>query len=239
MASGLRAALESVLDLFYPPGCLACGRSVDSTDIVLCAPCLKVLTRLPEKGCTRCGSPLDHGENSCSMCARQSPALEMIRSAAWFIGPVPALVHRFKYQGLHRLSAFFAELMDTFSAGREVLEPAEVLVPVPLHRWRKLRRGYNQSDKLGEALAVLSSKELASDTLVRVRRTRSQTRLTPEQRKLNVAGAFGVKNPRRIKGRTVLLVDDVMTTGATLGACALTLKKAGAKRVLAYTFARA
>lgn len=239
MAGGLRAAMGSILDLFYPPGCLACGRSVECADIVLCASCLKVLTRLPEKGCARCGSPLVNGQNSCSTCVRQSPALELVRSVAWFIGPVPALIHRFKYQGLHRLSAFFAELMDSFSAGCEVVEPAEVLVPVPLHRWRKLRRGYNQSEKLSEALAELSGKELVSDALIRVRRTRSQTRLTLEERKLNVAGAFKVKNPRRIHGRIVLLVDDVMTTGATLDACALTLKKAGAKKVLAYTFARA
>ena len=239
MASGLRVALGSILDLFYPPGCLACGQSVEGADIVLCASCLKVLTRLPEKGCVRCGSPLDNGQNSCSTCAPQSPALELIRSVAWFIGPVPALIHRFKYQGLYRLSVFFAELMDSFSAGREVIEPAEVLVPVPLHHWRKRRRGYNQSEKLSEALAELSGKELVSNALIRVRRTRSQTRLTPEERKLNVAGAFRVKNPQRIKGCIVLLVDDVMTTGATLGACAFTLKKAGAKRVHAYTFARA
>jgi len=129
--------------------------------------------------------------------------------------------------------------MDSFPAGREVVEPAELLVPVPLHYWRKLRRGYNQSEKLSESLAELSGKELARDVLVRIRRTKSQTRLTPEERKLNVAGAFRVNNPRRIQNRIVLLVDDVMTTGATLGACALTLKTAGAKRVLAYTFARA
>ena len=239
MAGGIRAALEPVLDLFYPPGCLACGSSVEGADITLCAPCREVLTRLPAEGCARCGSPLENAQDGCSICARQSPALELIRSVAWFVGPVPALVHRFKYQGLHRLSAFFAELMESFSAGREVVEPSEVLVPVPLHRWRQLRRGYNQSEKLGEVLAGLTGKELASEALARVRRTRSQTRLTHEERKLNVAGAFRVKNPALIQDRIVLLVDDVMTTGATLGACALTLKEAGAKRVLAYTFARA
>jgi len=239
MAGGLNTALEPVFDLFYPPGCMACGKSLESADIVLCASCLETLIRLPENGCTRCGSPLEDEENGCSTCVRQSPALELIRSVAWFLGPVPALIHRFKYQGFHRLSAFFAELMGSFSAGREVVEPAEILVPVPLHCWRKLRRGYNQSEKLGEALAEMSGKKLARDALVRIRRTKSQTRLTPEERKLNVAGAFRVKYPRRIQERIVLLVDDVMTTGATLGACALTLKEAGAKRVLAYTFARA
>ena len=239
MTGGLKAALDPVLDLFYPPDCLACGRGVEGADIVLCASCLEVLTRLPENGCARCGSPLEDGQDGCNVCAIQSTALEAIRSVAWFIGPVPALIHRFKYQGFQRLSAFFAELMNSFHAGREVVEPAELLVPVPLHYWRKLRRGYNQSEKLGESLAELSGKELATDVLVRIRRTKSQTRLTPEERKLNVAGAFRVNDPRRIKNRSVLLVDDVMTTGATLGACALTLKNAGAKKVLAYTFARA
>jgi len=238
MTSGLKVAACALLDLFYPPSCCACGRSVENADIVLCRSCLEGIITLSE-GCPRCGSPLEGKEGECICCSRLDPELELVRSVAWFMGAVPELIHRFKYQGLYRLAVFIAEFMVSHPASSEVLAPAEVLVPVPLHRWRKLRRGYNQSEKIAQELTALSGKELACDSLVRVRRTRSQTRLTPRERKLNVSGAFKVKEPAKFTGRTVLLIDDVMTTGATLSACAVSLKKAGAKRILAYTFARA
>ncbi|HUU28624.1 MAG TPA: ComF family protein [archaeon] len=234
---GLQAA-DSLLDLFYPPGCMACGRSVSGADIVLCQTCLKGLVLLSAEGCPRCGSP-EEEDKKCITCGRLAAELETVRSAAWFMGPVPELIHRFKYQGLHRLALFCAEIMTALPWAGDLIGESDILVPVPLHRWRKMRRGYNQSEKLSGALSALWGKEMVSDIFIRARRTRSQTRLKPEERRANVAGAFSVVDPAKVYGRSILLIDDVMTTGTTLSACAVTLKKAGAKKILGFTFARA
>ena len=239
MAGGPLAAFSPLLDLFYPPGCAGCGRKLDSSGIVLCESCLDGIVKLPAQGCPRCGSSPEEEGSDCRMCGSLAGELDKLRSAAWFLGPVPALVHQFKYQGAYSLAQFFAELAYGLEHCRELIEEAEIVVPVPLHRWRKFRRGYNQSERLGRALGTLSGKEINPSALVRARATKSQTRLTPEKRRLNVAGAFRSGKAGAVEGRTVLLVDDVMTTGATLGACARALKQAGVKRVLGLTFARA
>ncbi|OGF98768.1 MAG: hypothetical protein A3F83_09820 [Candidatus Glassbacteria bacterium RIFCSPLOWO2_12_FULL_58_11] len=239
MAGGFLAAFSPLLDLFYPPGCAGCGRKLESAGIVLCERCLAGIVKFPAQGCPRCGSSVEEDGLVCRLCGGLAGELDKLRSAAWFLGPVPTLIHRFKYQGLHSLAQFFAELTYGLEPCRELIEEAEVVVPVPLHPWRKFRRGYNQSEILGRALVALTGKEIDPAALVRARATKSQTRLTPEQRRMNVAGAFRSGKAGSTEGRTVLLVDDVMTTGATLGACAHALKQAGAKRVLGLTFARA
>jgi ComF family protein len=118
------------------------------------------------------------------------------------------------------------------------LRVSEGIVPVPLHFWRERKRGYNQSELLAVSLGNLTGLPVERRALKKIRPTRSQTELSREERIENVAGAFAVRRPETVRGRTLVLVDDVCTTGATLDACASALKEAGAKRVLALTVAR-
>jgi len=232
--------LEGLLSLLYPPACTACGANLKAGlgQALLCPECTATLVPLEAESCPRCSSPLRE-DQPCAFCARLEPEMDTLCSAFWFGGPVPKLIHAFKYRGRVSLAAGMAELTLSHPLCSAVLEKAELLVPVPLHLWRRLRRGYNQSERYAASLAALSDKRVESRLLRRVRRTRSQTRLNPAQRKLNVEGAFKVRDRTLVEGRSVCIIDDVMTTGATAGACAAALKDAGAVWVAALTFARA
>ncbi|MEA2062499.1 MAG: ComF family protein [Gemmatimonadota bacterium] len=241
MLEALKEAAGCLLDFFYPPACAACGCSLqDNPGKMVCGPCIDEIIPFGGAGsCPRCGMPGFAAGNGCRFCDRLEPSLEAALAAAWFSGPVPAILHRLKYKGMHSLARPVAAMISESKAVGPVVGTADLLLPVPLHRWREFRRGYNQSEKIAVALAEISGKELVPEALVRVRNTRTQTRLNIQKRKANVDGAFRVTDPSLVEGRSVCLVDDVMTTGATLGACAVTLKQSGALRVTACTFAHA
>ncbi|MBN2289493.1 MAG: ComF family protein [Candidatus Glassbacteria bacterium] len=240
MPGALKAAAEALTDFFYPPACVCCSGSVEHREELLCRSCLEKVAPLGGPGhCPRCGMPVQGTEGACTFCKGLGSGLETALSAAWFLGPVPDLVHLLKYQGMHRLALTMARLMARHPAADSVIGPAEILVPVPLYFWRELRRGYNQSERIAAALAGACGKRLETGALARVRNTRTQTRLSAVQRRSNVAGAFRVARPQAVQGRSVCLIDDVMTTGATASACAAVLKENGAGSVAAYTFARA
>ncbi len=232
--------LDGLLSLLYPPVCTACGVDipVEKTGAVMCETCLSRLLSLDLSSCPRCASPLE-ADKQCTFCYRLEPALDLVRSGYWFSGPVPSLMHAFKYRGTWSLAVALAELTVSLETCAQAIEGVEILAPVPLHPWRRIRRGYNQSESLASGLADLSGRRFEPRLLARERRTRTQTRLNPEERKKNVEGAFKVRDRTLVEGRTICIIDDVMTTGATAGACAAALKDAGAVRVTALTFARA
>ena len=150
-----------------------------------------------------------------------------------------AIVHALKYRGWHAVAAEMADRMGRLSWPLDVLEERAALVPVPLSRSRERERGFNQSERIAAALAHRWNVPLWTDALERARSTETQTRLTPEQRLANVSGAFRVLDNCRLRGAHVVLVDDVVTTAATLNACAAALY-AGGVRILSYvTFGRA
>ena len=239
MLGAVKAAGACLVDFFYPPACIACGCGLEDSTELLCLSCMdKMVPFGGSNNCPRCGMPEEPGRNGCAFCAGLDGSLDSALSAAWFMGPVPDIVYRLKYRGMHRLARPVAGIMAGSPAAGTVVEPADVLVPVPLYRWRKLRRGYNQSEKIAVALAEACGKELETGALCRIRNTRTQTRLSADQRKINVAGAFRIRKPSAVAGRAVCLIDDVLTTGATVSACAAVLKETGARSVTAYTFAR-
>ena len=204
---------NSVLGLIYPPACAACGSDTSmSGDAVICPECVKSLVKLDGSGCGRCASPLE-ADQPCAFCLRLDESLDLLRSAFWFMGSAPALMHRMKYGGWHVLARTAAELMLASPSCAEALAGIELIAPVPLHPWRQLRRGYNQSEKLAREIAILTGIQFAPDLAVRQRRTRSQTSLNPEESKRNVTGAFKVMDHTLCWGRSVCIVDDVMTTG--------------------------
>ncbi|SMF33655.1 comF family protein [Tistlia consotensis] len=248
-AAGLARRLSyrlwrTALDALLPPRCLACGRTVGEPGRV-CAACWSGLRFLGTPCCRQCGYPFEFeqapdlaGEALCAACRRSPPAFDRARAALAYDAASKPLILRFKHADRTDAAPAFAAWMR--QAGAELLREADLVVPVPLHRRRLFLRRYNQAGLLAQRLARLGGKPYAPLLLVRRRATPSQGRLSRRRRRLNVAGAFAVPAEQRLalKGKRVLLVDDVLTTGATLSACARTLKRAGAASVDALVLAR-
>jgi ComF family protein len=232
-AAALRAALAACADLFVPPSCLVCRARVGAHHL-LCATCWRQVNFIRPPLCDVLGIPLpfDTGERTVSAAAvAQPPAYGRARAVAHYSGAMRTLVHQLKYADRHDARTLLGRWLA--AAGHELLPDAQVIVPVPLSRLRLLQRQFNQAAILAGELSRQTG--IAADPLLlaRIRTTRSQVGMTRDQRRRNVAGAFAVPAARRagLAGRNVLLVDDVVTTGATVDACARTLLRAGAARV--------
>ena len=235
-------AKELVLHILFPNTCYACRRDLAlGQKEPLCENCLKQIKKVGPLYCRRCGKPLPDGGAHCYQCrgteARQFKC-KIIRSASVFGPQIRALVHAFKYADQSYLSDFLSDMMCRYFSDYTELSETELIIPVPLHVKKVKKRGYNQAELLAESLAKKLSLPLAKQVLKRVRNTPSQTKLGREERLKNMSNAFECINGEKIKGKVVLLIDDVATTGATLEGCAVALKKAGVKKVMAYTFAR-
>jgi ComF family protein len=241
---GLRRGLASlgrgVLDLLYPPTCLDCGAPIAAAD-ALCPACFGRLRPITAPYCPRLGIPFQHDLGPDALSAEaiaDPPPFERSRSAVLYNAVARAVVARMKYGDRPELAAFCARLMHR--AGYELWGDDAVLVPVPLNRWRRLRRLYNQSTELARALSRLTGIAVEPGLVSRSRRTRQQVGLSREARHRNVAGAFRAHPDlvARLGGRRVILVDDVITTGSTVGAATRALLKAGADKVDVISFAR-
>ncbi len=226
-----RSLPARLADLVAPPRCLACGDEVVAT-AALCPQCWAKITFIEEPVCAVMGLPLDfdQGEGAVSGAALANPPdWDRARGAVVFDDHSRPLIHALKYHDRMEVAPFMAGAMAR--AGRRLLAEADVLVPVPLHRWRLWWRRFNQSAVLAQRLGEATGRPVEVLALRRVKRTRSQVGLSQAERETNVARAFAVADPEAFRGRRVVLVDDVLTTGATANACARTLKRAGAARV--------
>ncbi len=235
-----RTTARVVLDLALPPTCIAC-RTIVSTSGSLCGACWSRLVLVERPFCERLGTPFpfEAGEGRLSPAAvMEPPAYDRARAAAVFGEVSQDLVHGLKYGDRLDLAVPMARMM--VRAGGELLAQADLLVPVPLHRFRLWRRRFNQAAMLARAISRASGVAVQTDALVRIRATASQVSLSRAERRANVAGAFAVPERKscEIAGRRIILVDDVLTTGATLDACARVLRRAGASGVDVLTFAR-
>lgn len=228
-----------LLDLLLPPLCLSCRKPVAEQG-GLCAECWGAIHFLSEPCCPRCGEPFagEAGEEVlCGACLTQPPAFDRARAAFRYDDASKGLVLSFKHADRPGLARFFAPWMAR--AAGPLLAEAELIVPVPLHRWRLLHRRYNQAALLALALARRSGVPCMPDLLRRARRTPPQGTLSREARARNVKGAIGLgKAVDSVTEKRILLVDDVLTTGATLGECVRVLRDAGAARVDVVTLAR-
>jgi competence protein ComFC len=229
----LGAALDDMERWLLPPACLLCDGPMPARegDALVCGLCRSRWRRVPDPVCRRCGQPA-FGDLECRICAGWPEGLERVRSAVWLAGGAQRAVHLLKYEGWWRVAEALAEPMATL----EPLTGGVSLIPVPLGARRQRARGYNQSQRIAAALGRRLGLPVRTDLLGRGRETTTQTALTPEARRANVADAFAARG--RVAGRLVL-VDDVFTTGATLLAAAAALAAAGAERVDAVTFGRA
>jgi ComF family protein len=222
--------LPSLVDLLLPPRCGGC-HLVGSW---LCEICRRRIRRLEEPLCRRCGAELESPRAGCG-CRGRLRALARLRSAVAYEGPVESLVHRFKYQGWRRLADPLALLL----AERLVVEglASSWVVAVPLHRDRQRQRGFNQAELLAAHLRRRLALAAPPGSLIRVRPTVPQVGNDRRHRWDNVRDAFAWHGPS-LDGRSLMVVDDVATTGATLEACATALKAAGAGSVIGVTVAR-
>jgi ComF family protein len=236
----MRVVLRA-LDVLLPPRCLGCGAVVE-TQGRLCAPCWRGLTFLGPPQCRLCGYPMPHALPDaplCPACAAEPPAYDRARAALRYDEDSRRLILAFKHADRTDITPALGRWLAR--AGSELLAEADVIAPVPLHRWRLLRRGYNQAALLANALAPAVSVAVVPDLLQRVRATASQQGLSGRARLENItAGAFRLHpwHRRRVEGRRVVLVDDVLTTGATVAACARVLRRAGASQIDILTLAR-
>ncbi len=238
------ALARGAVDLFLPRSCAVCERSIDASDArdadMVCGRCWARARELPHPRCERCGHPKSRA--TCSWCEQLPPFVRAARSAYWIPGGTAgAIVHALKYGGWSGASLGMAARMARLSWPADVVAERSFVVPTPLAPARERERGYNQSVLLGRALASRWGIPFVSDCVVRTRSTETQTRLTPEERRHNVSGAFRASPDasKMLHGAHVVLVDDVITTGATLSSCAATLFEGGARIISIVTFGRA
>lgn len=236
-----RGLAFALFGLFYPPCCAHCHARIDRHG-ALCSRCWSRVQFIERPFCEVLGTPFAHdpGDGMVSAAAiAKPPAFDRLRSVALHQDIARDLVHDLKYRDRGDLAPMMAAWM--VRAGGVELAVADAVLPVPLHRTRLLRRMFNQSAELGRYVARLADKDFLPEALVRRKRTEQQVGLTANARALNVRSAFSVPEERRhlVFGRRLVLIDDVYTTGATVGAATAALKKAGAADVTVLTFARA
>lgn len=236
----LKAATNKVMNLLLPPRCISCGELVNDVGS-LCGKCWAEIDFINEPLCISCGYPLEPtaGKNSiCGHCIMEEPPYKAGRSVFCYNDKSKSLILDFKYSDKIQSAKRYATWM--LNSAKDLIEDSDYIVPVPLH-WRRLvERRYNQAAIISNEIAKISGKKVLSQGLIRKKYTPPQVSLTRKQRLKNVKGAFAV-NPRlaeRIKGKKLVLVDDVMTTGATINECVEILNKAGAAAVFVVTLGR-
>ena len=235
----LRRLGRAVVDGVLPPRCLACGTIVDEPD-ALCSSCWAGMTFFAPPWCAVCGLPFPHpmGEEAvCADCARQKPSWDRARAVMRYDKHSRHLVLALKHGDRTHVARALGRWMGR--AGAELLQGADMIVPVPLHWTRLFTRRYNQAGLLAHAVRAAGGPPVMADWLVRRRRTPSQGRLGPVARVRNVRGAFAVRRGCDVKGKRIVLVDDVLTTGATVEECARVLRRGGATFIGVLTLSRA
>ncbi len=230
-----------MLDIVFPRSCAGCGRTVGEESRYLCWNCIAGIQVINTPFCAICGNPI-HGSVEeryiCSSCSNQLPFFDIARSAVHYTGIIRQLVQDFKYRQATWLAPDLASLMYLCLKTHLPDFRADIVTWVPLHPAKQRERSYNQSRLLAGRVATASHIHLGGNRLCRVRQTNTQTHLTATARKDNVKGVFVVRGKGPFRDKDVLLIDDVMTTGATLNDCARAIKEAGARKVAALTLAR-
>ena len=228
----LHEVFRYALDFILPQSCLICHKEIEGPPV--CNDCLDLIPVVSSPRCPVCGRPTRrvrsvHRIPRCRYC-RHSTSLDRGRAWTLFVPPLDRIVHHFKYRRGLRLGRLLGLGMALVMRYDPILASSDLIVPVPLYWLKKMRRGYNQA----QVLAQVVSRETGipvCDGLRRIRFTRTQTRLPDRQRIDNVSAAFRLRRGADIAGKKILLVDDVMTTGATIRECARVLKDKGADRV--------
>lgn len=237
----LGSLLGPLADLFLPPVCIVCRTRVGERGLI-CGVCFAKIDFITQPLCDRLGVPLPYdageGRQLSAAAIAKPPVYDRARAVARYSSTMREMIQSFKYHDRHEGVPLFGRWLA--NAGRELLADANLIVPVPLYTWRLWSRRFNQSAMLAHAVGRLAGVPVDCSALQRVRRTVSQVGLSPDQRSRNVAGAFKVAKDRRnaVRDKKIVVIDDVITTGATAEACARALRRAGAARVDILALAR-
>lgn len=239
---------DDLLDFVYPQHCVICKKYLKREERDVCEVCWNSLVTLPDPFCPYCKSLMEPGDLKCSFCESAGKISEnnkllsagsmgMVRSLGRFDDYYKELIHQFKYRKRIPLGKRLGQrLGETINGDSDFLN-SDLLIPVPLHKSRYRERGFNQSEIVAEEIGKITGLSVLKNVLKRKKNTKDQTNLSFQQRAENVRGAFVVTEPELINGKKIILVDDVITTGATLSECARMLKQAGAEKILGITIA--
>ncbi|MBI5058014.1 MAG: ComF family protein [Nitrospirae bacterium] len=226
--------LNNFLNTLFPETCPVCqNRAQDHVTAPICSDCWQEVS--PYKGplCRRCGKPLVSGESAtCGECIQDEPAFVYARSFGLYEGALKKAINLLKFYGIKRLSKPLSDIITQIK-----LPHVDAVIPVPLHEKRLRQREFNQSALLAKYLAESLGTDVVVNCLVKIRDTRPQVGLSSQERRKNLSKAFDIKQRELINGKNIMLVDDVVTTGATVRECSKVLKKAGAKNIYAITLA--
>ncbi len=217
----------ALLDFVFPPRCPICHQEVSASH-TLCPTCFQKMTFLTQPCCRICGRPFEFQSwnQLCGNCLKKEPPYHKARAVLKYDDMSKGLILKFKHADRTEIRPLFINLMVQSHA--DLIRETDVIIPVPLHWTRLIKRTYNQADLLAKPLAKLFRKTYLPLGLKRIHHTKSQGHLSKKDRQRNIRQAFRVTNPAAIQGKRILLVDDVMTTGATVEECAKVLRKAGA-----------
>ncbi len=229
--------LHAFLDIFYSRSCLYCNCNLNNSyELYICKNCKQAIPYISHSSCNRCGTILGpHAttkmQEGCATCKGKHLPFNTLTSIAHYDGVMKTLIHKFKYARQKFLFSLLNDIVLTSEKPKEIVPDIDVIVPVPLHWLKKMRRGFNQSELLSRGIHKHFSKPLSTNNLCRIKNTVSQTQLTKRQRQANIRDAFFVNYPKSFNGKKVLLVDDVLTTGVTASECSKKLREAGAESV--------
>ncbi len=243
MKKFLANLITGLKDIIYPRTCLICKQDLAKTcvDEFVCVKCWASIKKNTPPFCRRCGRNLDReslAKTYCSACLKAPKHFDRAFAPCIYEGPIKNLIHEFKYRKIDYLAKTLSGLMVDFIREYDVpVSSMDIIIPVPLHPARLREREFNQAELLARNIASVFTKIISADNLVRLRHTRTQAELEGSDRLTNVKDSFSVKWPDRIKGKSILLIDDVLTTGATSSEASRALKNAGANSVFVLTLA--
>lgn len=238
---------EGLLNFVFPLDCKICEKPIrESKGYSICEDCFKTIELIERPYCAKCGKPLiptdffkQNREILCLDCKRKKYSFKFSRSTGIYDKVLKKCIHLFKYYGEKKLAKPLGKLMvDSLVKNDEFKRKIDLIIPVPLHRNDLKKRGFNQSVLLGKVTGDYLSIPVRENVLVKKKLTPFQVNLSKKERKINILGAFSVEKPEEIKGKNILILDDVFTTGATVEECTKELMKARAKNIFVLTLAR-
>ncbi|OGF48519.1 MAG: hypothetical protein A2231_04420 [Candidatus Firestonebacteria bacterium RIFOXYA2_FULL_40_8] len=236
----MRNILTNILDVFFPANCKVCGKKMKiDRKVCFCAECWNSLKTIKEPFCVYCGKQLSMpNEHFCADCTVSRLSFVDNRSAGVYQGVLKEALYEFKYKGKKRLGKYLGEFMAAYLKENGGLEDIDLIIPVPISESKLEKREYNQTEILADYLGKYFEIPVIKDVLIRTKDTLAQYELSREDRFKNVNGAFDIKNPVKIKWACILLVDDLLTSGATADECSKMLLGSGASQIRVFTLAR-
>ncbi|MFN3966235.1 MAG: ComF family protein [Endomicrobiia bacterium] len=238
----MKKIFNKFIDFLFPKTCVFCGDFIlsDEPSKYLCLPCYQKIKFIESSVCQKCGVPVNSNQRYCDRCSKEGQKIyyDFLRGIVYFEEPIKKCIHMLKYQGKEYLGKFLSEFFIQYIQKNNYLLNVDLLVPVPIHWTRKLKRGFNQSELLSRPIAEKFNIKYEHKNLFRKKRTKPQVKLNREERLSNINEAFAIRNSNYFTGKSILIIDDVSTTGETINQCAKVLRMAGAKNIFGLTLAR-